>query len=102
MVLELGFEPFDLAGALAQLGIGRSFPDAGQGPAHRVGAAGGDTRADQRIEGFQVRQPSRAITGVSSPPSTARSTVPLDPFTEEGGRLCRVRPGDLGRFVMAI
>src|SRR5258708_22533411 len=51
--LELGLEPVDLAGPLAQLGIGGPLADAGHGPADGLRPAGRDTRGDQRAPWLQ-------------------------------------------------
>ena len=53
---ELGLEPVDLAGPLAQPGIRGPLEDPGQGPADGFLPAGRDTPGDQRVQGFQVHR----------------------------------------------
>jgi hypothetical protein len=47
--LEPDFELVQLSCALAELGVGRPFADAGQGPADGFRPACHDARADQRV-----------------------------------------------------
>jgi hypothetical protein len=66
--LELGLESFDVAGVLAQLGVGGSLADAGQGPVDGLGTVGRDADADQRVHDFQLERSTGQI--VLGPPKS--------------------------------
>jgi len=60
---ELGLEFVDLVHSVLELGVGRVFADAADGPAQDLGAAVSDARGDQRVHGRQVGGPEPGVHG---------------------------------------